>query len=608
MSTNSKLIQLYSDESKTELRYPITRNECVLNDDGSKTFEKIEKKITCDISDLKDNMSNTYGNDINDMKQEVNKDKNINDEVTRKTNTLLKMGKGITHEFITDEEKGYCKRIPSGAKLASVKKIGGRSLVWNQLAVAVETRANINGIIRTNISNYAVHIEGTSTNYTLYSLTKPINFIKNHTYFCKINKNLNLRIGFDTVNRVDKSIINKFTSNTQLTFGIKVPVGTAIDEILIPQIFDLTKMFGYGNEPTQEEFEVMLNNEYYEYNTGTLINFPTEKIIQKGINLINIDDYYGKYKQKDGTYCGGIDDIASINIPLSQYKGHTVIFSAFLMCPKDATNILVSYKDSIVGHKYGNYISSGTTGWSTVIVDNITDDGRVNITYENTTGHMTYFSNIMLLLDNDSSVYSPYKETIYNLPQELLNLNGFGLAVPNCFNEIDLDNKQYIQRVSSYTFTGYEKYHKWTDSIDENTQLGIMVNNPMTDYDITSKDGKNFLCDKLTSCTPASSIHGNISFRGDNDGIYLAYLPFIKSTMTTSEEIINWLRENKPTVLYKLKTPIITDISNLIPEGFLEALEVEENGSLTFKSSSFDLFLPIPSTEEYITKLQLSSN
>ena len=43
------------------------------------------------------------------------------------------MKQGISYQFETDAEKVYQNDIPSGAKLVSVKKIGGRTVVWNQM-------------------------------------------------------------------------------------------------------------------------------------------------------------------------------------------------------------------------------------------------------------------------------------------------------------------------------------------------------------------------------------------------------------------------------------------------------------------------------------------
>lgn len=52
-----------------------------------------------------------------------------------------------------------------------------------------------------------------------------------------------------------------------------------------------------------------------------------------------------------------------------------------------------------------------------------------------------------------------------------------------------------------------------------------------------------------------------------------------------------------------LDTPIITDISSLIPDDFLRNIEVEAGGSVTFKGGNDSYRIPVPSEEEYIVKL-----
>lgn len=50
-------------------------------------------------------------------------------ELTRRVNALYSIGQGITHQFETDTDTAYVKTVPTGAKLMSVKSIGGHSEV-----------------------------------------------------------------------------------------------------------------------------------------------------------------------------------------------------------------------------------------------------------------------------------------------------------------------------------------------------------------------------------------------------------------------------------------------------------------------------------------------
>lgn len=60
---------------------------------------------------------------------EIGRVKLTDKELTRRVNALYSIGNGITHQFETDSETAYQKTVPTGAKLMSVKSVGGHSEV-----------------------------------------------------------------------------------------------------------------------------------------------------------------------------------------------------------------------------------------------------------------------------------------------------------------------------------------------------------------------------------------------------------------------------------------------------------------------------------------------
>ena len=62
-------------------------------------------------------------------------------ELQRRVNALYDIGQGITHRFETDSETAYAKTVPTGAKLMSVKSIGGHSEVIDGEIVSAETES-----------------------------------------------------------------------------------------------------------------------------------------------------------------------------------------------------------------------------------------------------------------------------------------------------------------------------------------------------------------------------------------------------------------------------------------------------------------------------------
>lgn len=60
-------------------------------------------------------------------------------ELQRRVNALYDLGNGITHQFETDSDTAYQKTVPTGAKLMSVKSIGGHSEVIDGEIVSAGT-------------------------------------------------------------------------------------------------------------------------------------------------------------------------------------------------------------------------------------------------------------------------------------------------------------------------------------------------------------------------------------------------------------------------------------------------------------------------------------
>ena len=58
---------------------------------------------------------------------EIGRVKLTDKELQRRVNALYDIGQGVTHKFETDTDTAYTKTVPTGAKLMSVKSIGGHS-------------------------------------------------------------------------------------------------------------------------------------------------------------------------------------------------------------------------------------------------------------------------------------------------------------------------------------------------------------------------------------------------------------------------------------------------------------------------------------------------
>lgn len=72
---------------------------------------------------------------------EIGRIKLTDKELTRRVNALYDLGNGVTHKFETDSKTAYQKAVPTGAKLMSVKSIGGHSEVIDGEIVSAGTES-----------------------------------------------------------------------------------------------------------------------------------------------------------------------------------------------------------------------------------------------------------------------------------------------------------------------------------------------------------------------------------------------------------------------------------------------------------------------------------
>lgn len=413
----------------------------------------------------------------------------------RKLDALWKLNQGVSYQFEEDSTEAYQKTVPIGAKLASIKKIGGKTIVWNQLfnSNTIKT-TTYKGVTFTNNGDGTYTANGTATEESLISIA--ITFTKGHMYYMRSLTTI-------ASSRTYKAYItgnNIFTKMTDLGYGtidtatvgnrgyfvpLYISKGVTVENLKIaPKIIDLTQMFGVGNEPsTVEEFEAVFPEENYLYNAGELMSASVNKVIY---------------------------------------------------------------------------------------------------------------------LDTKN------QETSYPIPQDIRNLPGYGWSAGNVRNEVNWENKKYIQLIGHYEFS-------------ENTAVRLLKNNSTDIYCAFFAGVKNvkvnIAVNGILSKNFASKyIGGSTRAEGvccETAG-WLEYKVLFEKLGCTKEDddetvitaINKYMIDMAEEANYPLIEPIVTDISDLIGDTFQEPFEVEAGGTLTFKNSNGDGFrIPVPNTEEYIVKL-----
>lgn len=206
-------------------------------------------------------------------------------ELQRRVNALYDMGNGITHQFETDSDTAYAKTVPTGAKLMSVKNIGGKSIVFNQVVNLNNFRPNytVNSVTFTKLDNGKFVANGTATGGDAYFSDSFIP-IKGHVYLeksCPKGGSAETYRSYITGSGVvmdtnyGSGVIVPINVDTRVYIvPLMVKSGATVNNLVVyPQIYDLTTMFGTGNEPTSvEEFEKMFHADYYPYNAGEVVS------------------------------------------------------------------------------------------------------------------------------------------------------------------------------------------------------------------------------------------------------------------------------------------------------------------------------------------------
>ena len=233
------------------------------------------------------------------------------------------------------------------AKISSVK---GNTIVWNQLIqngnfANGENNWNIENLSISNNVYYNVTIDNniislTKKEFNFARLHQSRNIIINHKYLYSFDFWANGVAPYNETDILGASFVanvqinsrqykdvNVWTSvkgivtskesleNSKLFFALGGGVGAGHElKFKNINIFDLTQMFGEGNEPTIEEFEAMFPNDYYEYNEGELKSIDDFQIKSVGFNQWDEEWELGTISKDTGA-----NDTSNIHICSKHY-------------------------------------------------------------------------------------------------------------------------------------------------------------------------------------------------------------------------------------------------------------------------------------------------
>ena len=268
----------------------------------------------------------------------------IQDDLARKANIdgsyeTMSVGLAKNLEGRTDVTGSFLERTTGGDAevangLAQLQEVDGKSQVWNQLMSNNCSTGSITGITYTNNGDGSITIVSDGTRTSAFSLnpngSAQVNLVNGHkylirgcpagggnqTYSLRYNSNGFADNGSGAILICDGTALSGKINISPLIIIQAVFSGTVVFR---PQLFDLTLLFGSGNEPTTvEEFESWLASniglrEYYPYNAGTVLNVNMTGIETLGFNLLDpatgkariigaYSDVYGNYYGITGTH------------------------------------------------------------------------------------------------------------------------------------------------------------------------------------------------------------------------------------------------------------------------------------------------------------------
>lgn len=244
----------------------------------------------------------------------------------------------VTAKYTYRPTAGTADVADGVAKISSVK---GNTIVWNQIAIMDK---NTSAKIEQNGNSYIYtpnQISTTPGGVGFSSGWAPIStplFL--HKYYVKFKfTRIEKRNDIEDFTPQDVSVrlvdvfslrfscsigesinINHIFTLSSLTSNkLFISLNDCICQIDNIQLFDLTQMFGEGNEPTIEEFEAMFPNDYYEYNEGELRSIEDFSIKSVGFNQCDEEWELGVISADNGE-----------NIPQNNYirtKNHIRLLS-----------------------------------------------------------------------------------------------------------------------------------------------------------------------------------------------------------------------------------------------------------------------------------------
>lgn len=327
---------------------------------------------------------------------------------------------------------------------------------------------------------------------------------------------------------------------------------------------------------------------------GEIVSAGTESIIEQGRNLWDEVWGVGSINSSSGNNEFSKEAIYSKNYtPIAPNSTHIFVYAGSAKFENVKTRFY-DYNKNYIGYND----KDGQTVYPNKKFITPSDAFYVRFTLPPSYGNV--YKNDIALIAGSSGSYTPYHQTWYPIPEAIRALTGYGWSAGNAKNYVDYENKKYVQCVSSVDLGTLDWEFNTTSAVGHHFYAPAKHFN----FKYLGAFGTtvyNVLCSKYRTVARSSNVFVDKTITVD--GVAVVSQIQVKDTAYTDATAFKQAMQGV-ILYYELETPIVTDISSLIPDDFLRNIEVEAKGSVTFKNSNGDSYrIPVPSEEEYIVKL-----
>lgn len=517
-------------------------------------------------------VSKTEFNQLGNTVSEIDKEQKA---TTRLVEYLHRMEHGVKYVFEDDSEIGYAKDVPSGAKMASLKMIGGMTRKCTNLIPYpyVDTTKTVNGITFTDNGDGTITANGTATGTADFMLSNALDVKKG-----------NIISGVQS-----GGATTTFEIQVYLNAGNYISTNAGLTIATTDFISPARVRIRSGYTANNLVFKPMLNEgstalPYEPYFEG-LRSAPVKELKSEGANLIPFPYYAGGAGETvtlNGiTYVINNDASITINGTSTALSSLDLWINPTIFSVGDTFTITGKSGDVNVAVLFAGIAWGNDT--FTITEEMLTNSTSINVQLRIPRGVTISNVTVYPMLNRGSTVlpYRPFKAPITRLiPAEIQAVDGYGEGINDtCYNYVDWENKQFVKRVGKVDMGTLD----WTYY---GGKFFMVLNDKKAGFG-------NLLCGLYSTSGVWWENTPNRTTTGDNSSNYV----FVNDSNYTDATSFKSAMVGVM-LYYELATPEIIDISDILTDdGFID---VEGHGTLTFVNEHE---IAVPNEEEYLIDL-----